>query len=750
MTSKTHQARGARLLLVLAALTMGATQARAAERWLRADRTTIPLPGDATRTIPMWGYAECTPGFASCGAVTVPGPDLVVPAGDASLTVYLQNGLDEPTSIVVPGQTAVMTPVWFEPATGAVASGARPGGNTTARVRSFTHEAPPHGEARYDWPSLRPGTYLYESGTHPQVQVQMGLYGALLHDAVAAAAPARAEAYPGVAYDRSVKILYSEVDRALHEAVASGAYGTTGPTSTFDYQPRYFLVNGAPYASGAPPLATAAGGERVLLRFVNAGLRTHVPLVLGAHMQMIAEDGSPYPWPDHPRLQATAELPAAKTIDAVLVPTNVGPGDARLPILDRRLDVTDAGAPDGGLIAFLAVTPGNAAPVITSTPETNALVGVGWAYQVRATDPNPGDTLAYALGAGAPATMTISPDGGLVQWTPDAAGSYPVTITVTDPGGLSATQPFSIAVLAGNVAPQITSTAPAAGTQGELYSYQATAADPNAGDTQTWSLDAAPAGMTLSSGGLVQWTPTNAQAVTNGGRNTATIRVTDSGGLFGTQTFTVTVANVNDAPTAVNDGPYAWVEGGTLTRTAPGVLANDTDPDGNPLTAIAWAAPIGTLTGNANGSFSWALPMGSAGTRTFTYQARDPGLATSTATVTVNVQANRPPTAADDTFGAPRRTSQNPGSFPRVLQVLGNDSDPDTAIDPTNVVAPATVAIATAPDKGGTVAVNANGTISYTPRLNFRGTETFRYRVRDDRGSPGALSNAATVRVNVQ
>ena len=181
--------------------------------------------------------------------------------------------------------------------------------------------------------------------------------------------------------------------------------------------------------------------------------------------------------------------------------------------------------------------------------------------------------------------------------------------------------------------------APTTGTQGQLYAYQATATDANAGDTQAWSLDAGPAGMTISSAGLVAWTPTNAQAITNGGQSSATIRVTDSGGLFATQTFTVTVANVNDPPAAANDGPYPWVEGGTLTRAAPGVLANDTDPDGDPLAAVSYLASIGTLSGNASGSFSWFLPMGSAGQRTFTYQARDPGLATSTATVTVNVQA---------------------------------------------------------------------------------------------------------------
>lgn len=755
MTSKTHEARrGARLLLVLASLLLAATRAQAAEFWLRAGTTTTTVPGRAA-PITMWGYARCTDGaFTSCDPVSVPGPPLTVPAADTTgLTVHLRNTLPEPTSLVIPGQTAIMTPVWFEPGTATTYSGARPAGNLTARVRSFTHEAaapggaPDTDTALYQWPSLRPGTYLYESGTHPQVQVQMGLYGALTRDAVDAAAPAKAQAYAGVEYDQAATVLYSEIDAALHDAVAAGTYGTTGPSSTFDYRPKHFLVNGQPYAEGDPPIATVVGGQRLLLRFVNAGLKTHVPMLVGEHMEMIAEDGRPYPWPVHPRRQVTALLPAAKTVDAIVTPLNPGPGEVRLALLDRRLDVTNAGAPDGGLIAFLAVTAGPAAPVITSSPPTTGQVGVAWAYQVIATDPNPADTLGYALDAG-PTGMTISATG-LVEWTPDAAGTYPVTVRVSDPGGLFATQSFSVAVAGSNTAPAIGSAPVTTAAEGSPYAYQVTATDPDAGDTLTYSLDVSPAGMTISGAGLVAWTPTQAQA---GGVHDVTVRVTDSGGLFATQSFQVTVASVNFAPVAANDGPYPWVEGGTLSSAAPGVLANDSDPDGDALTAVNYSTPaVGTLTGSPDGSFGWSLPMGSTGTRTFTYQAQDPSLATSgAATVTVQVQANLPPVAADDTFEAPRRTSANPGAFPVVLAVLANDSDPDTAIDPTNVIDPTTVAITTAPNRGGIATVNADGTLSYTPRLNFRGTETLRYRVRDNRGSPGARSNAATVRINVR
>jgi FtsP/CotA-like multicopper oxidase with cupredoxin domain len=656
MTRKTQllqrRARLLRVLAVLAPLPLALPQALAAEVWLRAGSTTQPRPGGGA-AIPMWGYAQCTAGFASCGPVTVPGPVLTVPATDAGLTVHLGNALPEPTSLVIPGQTATMTPVWFDPADpGVTSSGARPG--PAARVRSFTHEVPPDGTADYVWPTLRPGTYLYESGTHPQVQVQMGLYGALVHDAVDAVPPARAQAYAGVEYDQAVTVVYGEIDPALHDAVDTGAYGTTGPTSTFDYQPKYFLVNGAPYAAGAPPLATVGSGTRTLLRFVNAGLRSHVPMLLGAHLELVAEDGRPYPWPAHPRQQYTALLPAAKALDAIVTPVNFGSGEARLAILDRRLDVTNAGVPDGGLIAFLAVAASvNQPPTITSTPVTTASQGEPWAYPAIATDPDPGDAVA-------------------------------------------------------------------------------------------WSLDVFPAGMTVSPGGLVQWTPVAGQA----GPHPVTVRATDLGGLFATQSFTVTVAAVNHPPVAANDGPFSWIEGSTFVLGAPGVLGNDTDPDGDALTAVDHSAGVGTLTGNPDGSFAWALPLGSAGTRTFTYRAEDEGGARSgLATVTVTVLANRPPLAVDDRFTAPRRTSTNAGAFPVALAVLANDLDPDTAIDPGNRIAPATVVITAKPNKGGVATVGANGTVSYTPKLNFKGTDTFRYTVRDTRG---AVSTAGTVRVNVQ
>jgi len=301
-------------------------------------------------------------------------------------------------------------------------------------------------------------------------------------------------------------------------------------------------------------------------------------------------------------------------------------------------------------------------------------------------------------------------------------------------------------------APSITSTPPTSATEGSLYSYTVTASDAD-GDALGYSLDVAPAGMSIdAASGLIAWTPGPAQV----GSQAVTARATDPGGLFATQSFTIAVAGLNSPPVAQNNA-YTMIRRGTLTVAAPGLLANDSDPDiGDTLTAMNFSAltPSGggaTLLPNADGSFSLSFTSTSnyIGTKSFSYRAQDSSGATSNvATVSITVIANRAPVAVNDTVAAPVRRS-TPPYVPVVINVLANDSDPDTAIDPANVINPASVTISSAPNKGGSVVVNADGTLAYTPKLNFTGTETFRYRVKDTYSTP-ATSNAAYVRVTVK
>lgn len=287
--------------------------------------------------VPMWGFAGDTAFGALDGTVSVPGPVLEVPSGDTMLTIHLDNNLSEPISIVIPGQIATTTPVFFTDGAG------------RQRVQSFTHE-PPAGnatEVTYTWTGLKPGTYLYHSGTHPQVQVQMGLYGGAV---VNPAAEGQAYDDASSAYNAQVLLLYSEVDPVLHQHVSDGSYGPgLAMTSTIDYNPKYFLINGEPYTATTAPLLAGTAGDSVLIRFLNAGLRTHAPVLLGARLRVIAEDGNLYPFArDH----CSVELPAGQTKDVIVEFSAAG----TYPLYDRTLCLTNAGgASPGGMLTYLQV-----------------------------------------------------------------------------------------------------------------------------------------------------------------------------------------------------------------------------------------------------------------------------------------------------------------------------------------------------------------------------------------------------------
>ncbi|MDH3920291.1 MAG: cadherin-like domain-containing protein, partial [Rhodospirillales bacterium] len=139
-------------------------------------------------------------------------------------------------------------------------------------------------------------------------------------------------------------------------------------------------------------------------------------------------------------------------------------------------------------------------------------------------------------------------------------------------------------------------------------------------------------------------------------------------------TVTITVTPVNDPPVAVNDS-YTTAEDSVLSILAPGVLGNDTDADGDGLTAVPNAGPAnGTLTLNADGSFTYTPNAGFAGSDSFDYVANDGTVDSNVATATITVTpVNDAPVAANDSYTTPEDTVLSivaPG-------VLGNDTDAD-------------------------------------------------------------------------
>jgi hypothetical protein len=293
--------------------------------------------------VPMWGLRLTAD---AVGSATVPGPTIRAVAGD-NLTITLTNTLAEVTSLVINGQKATetdaMMPTWTDDTTGAR------GANLTKRVRSYTHEAGTgSGTATYAWSGLKAGTYLVASGTHPSVQVPMGLYAALVVDTVA-----NAQAYPDVAsaYSADAVLLFSEVDPALNAAVVAGDYGTPAYTTSMavGYEPKYFLINGTSYTGTSVPLAGAPAGENTLLRFLNAGLRSRIPVLQGAYMNLIANDGNLLPYAQK---QYSPVLAPGQTLDALFQPSSEGV----YAIYDRAMGLTNGGTLPGGALTSVSVS----------------------------------------------------------------------------------------------------------------------------------------------------------------------------------------------------------------------------------------------------------------------------------------------------------------------------------------------------------------------------------------------------------
>lgn len=328
---------------------------------MTAGPTTLTMP-DAV-TVPAWGFAldsTVVDGGAPIpgdGIVTVPGPLLAVPADQTVVTVNLTNNLPEPVSLHILGQQLSNNagPVWTNGLSGSVASRkARPVDDFTARVRSFSHETYSGSTKTYTWSNFKPGTFLLQSGTNPAKQVQMGLFAPMKKDTVDPRSGVPAQAYAGVPYDKELIVVFHEVDPQIQGAIAAGTYGAVpGATvgSSVFRAARYFLINGKAFPDqGLRPINAGKpinAGERVLVRFLNGGLQTYVPQWLGQYMTVWAEDGNRY---QHARENYGIEMPPAKTIDAVITAAT-----GRWALYDARLNLSNAGSPRGGMLAYVRV-----------------------------------------------------------------------------------------------------------------------------------------------------------------------------------------------------------------------------------------------------------------------------------------------------------------------------------------------------------------------------------------------------------
>jgi FtsP/CotA-like multicopper oxidase with cupredoxin domain len=287
-----------------------------------------------------WGYGclgSSSPNFlpiaiagASCSTMQVPGPTLIVTApasGSTTITVNLTNNL--PTAA---GNTSILFPGFSVTTSGGVAG-------------LVTQEAAPGGTVTYTLtiPSTAAGTHAYYSGTQGDLQVEMGLYGAIIvlpgtipgactaglpitnPGGNAAAQTAASESdfrlaaaaynHPQACYDREYLFQFSEMDPNIHTQAAAQVKATAGCTAgaagcslqvpTEPYHPAYFMINGRsmpddmdpnyapeyphqPY-NGNPHMHP---GELTLLRIIGQGRWQHPFHEHGNHVRILARDGN--------------------------------------------------------------------------------------------------------------------------------------------------------------------------------------------------------------------------------------------------------------------------------------------------------------------------------------------------------------------------------------------------------------------------------------------------------------------------
>ena len=583
-------------------------------------------------SVPMWGYSCGTAVPGSTASCTKLNPSaagwspvvITVPTGQ-DLRINLTNNLSFtlpdssknsiPTSLTIVGQLGgglgknatstespehpVQTPTW-------PAASSEPGGPTNTpptqgpRVQSFATEVAAGSTTSLTWTAPREGTYLLESGTHPSIQGPMGLYGMVVVTSPPANALSAFTAYQGVTYSADVKLLFSEIDPVQNNAVNaavntagfsetkvwSGQPGHCGNPTSSDYQTcyppavnysaRYYLINGVgfnktnPAASlfpSSPAVVPSPGGKTALVRMVNAGLRMHIPSIVGAQtgtvtpatsgFSLIAEDGNVLPGVR--RVQTEVFMAPGKTYD-VMVNVPVASGSATtpdaLPIFDRALGLSgNATARDAGMIAYLGINGG---------------------------------------------TVPVSPAAPAVA-NPDVYNSVisGKTLTVSDPAkGVIAND---VNVLGVKV------------------------------------VGTAPVGLTLNTDGTFVYTagaPTSFMYCGNGAT---------SGSACATVSLNAAALEAGSGIT-VNPDAYTSNLGRTLTIKSPGVLLNDSDAAGYPLT-VSGATPTtpltiaisggGEVSVGSDGGFTATVP--GPGTYTFSYKAKNSQGTDSTADATVTL-----------------------------------------------------------------------------------------------------------------
>ncbi len=267
----------------------------------------------------LWGYA------IGNGRVQYPGPTMIINEGD-TITVTLRNELMQPVSILFPGQEDVQADGGIE-------------GLITREALPTDDPGTPQDESTvtYTFTATHPGTYMYHSATFPELQVEMGLVGAIIVRPAGFNPNApRAYNHPGTSYDREYLFLLTEMDPRIHETVEKfGVDALQGTDYLSNYFPNYWFINGrcapdtmaqafAPWLPTQPYncLPRMHPGEKLLMRVIGGGRDLHPYHHHGNNSYIIARNGrmlesSPGMGPNLGMSVFTIKTIPGETVDAI-------------------------------------------------------------------------------------------------------------------------------------------------------------------------------------------------------------------------------------------------------------------------------------------------------------------------------------------------------------------------------------------------------------------------------------------------
>ena len=341
------------------------------------------------------------------------------------------------------------------------------------------------------------------------------------------------------------------------------------------------------------------------------------------------------------------------------------------------------------------------------------------------TDVDASDTMDYTI-AGAPSTITIS--GTTISGTPVNAdvGTHTITVTCTDGAGATASDAYVLTVTNVNDAPTVASAiADASTNEDAAYSLSVSGmcTDVDSGDGLAYSISGAPNTITIS-GTTISGTPVNA----NVGTHTITVTCTDDAGATASDSYVLTVVDVNDGPSFTSSAVTSATE-----DTGYAYVMTATDPESQAITITGTTIPSWTTLvdlGTGTAVLSGTPENGDVGTHAVVLTATDASSTTTTQTFTITVaNSNDAPTLASTISDV---TNAEDVAYSLSVSGLCTDVDASDTMDYTISGAPSTITIS------GT-------TISGTPVNADVGTHTITVTCTDGAGATASDAYVLTV-----